>query len=155
MSSAERCAIELLQTIPALMQAIRVETRAQNAREFSVPQIRTLIYIYRMPGSPLKDVAEFIGVSLPSMSKLVDGLVQRGYVERAADADDRRKVALSLSPKGQEAMRAGRARTVAAMKRKLKNAATDDLERICDGLAVLRELFHIECLPERREKSGA
>lgn len=43
-----------------------------------------------------------LGVTKQAFSQLVDSLVLRGYVERAADPDDRRRVRLTLTDRGQE-----------------------------------------------------
>jgi hypothetical protein len=42
-----------------------------------MPQFRTLAVIDRNANASLSDVTEHIGLTLPSMSKLVDGLVAR------------------------------------------------------------------------------
>ena len=42
------------------------------------------------------------GLSLPTLSRAVDSLVQRGYVKRTEDADDRRIKRLRLTAKGRK-----------------------------------------------------
>jgi DNA-binding MarR family transcriptional regulator len=42
------------------------------------------------------------GLSLPTLSRSVDSLVQRGYVKRAEDAEDRRIKRLRLTAKGRK-----------------------------------------------------
>ena len=48
----------------------------------------------------MSSVAEHVGLTLPSMSKMIDGLVARRLVERAISTRDRRQVTLALSPLG-------------------------------------------------------
>ena len=50
----------------------------------------------------LKPVAEGLGLSLPSASRAVDGLVKRSLVARTEDPDDRRQRLLALTDDGQE-----------------------------------------------------
>lgn len=50
----------------------------------------------------LKPVAEHLGLSLPSASRAVDGLVKRQLVARTEDERDRRQRLLSLTPPGRE-----------------------------------------------------
>jgi DNA-binding MarR family transcriptional regulator len=45
-------------------------------------------------------LAALLGVSKQAMSLLVESLVSRGYVERAADATDRRRITLRLTRSG-------------------------------------------------------
>jgi DNA-binding MarR family transcriptional regulator len=49
----------------------------------------------------LKPVAEGLGLSLPSASRAVDGLVKRALVARTEDPSDRRQRLLSLTEGGQ------------------------------------------------------
>ena len=76
------CAQEILEVVPAVMLAIRAELRRHRTADLSVPQFRTLAFIDRQADASLSDVAEHIGLTLPSMSKIVDGLVTRKFVTR-------------------------------------------------------------------------
>jgi DNA-binding MarR family transcriptional regulator len=48
-------------------------------------------------------VAEAAGVAPPTATRMLDGLVARGFVDRAADATDRRAVIMSLTAEGRRA----------------------------------------------------
>lgn len=99
-SSTQTSARALLDTVPAIIQAIRVEMRRERLHDLSVPQFRTLAYIGRAPGCSLSDVAEFIGLTLPSMSVLINGLVEDGLVLRQTSLLDRRRITLNLTEQG-------------------------------------------------------
>jgi DNA-binding MarR family transcriptional regulator len=45
-------------------------------------------------------LAQKLAVSAPSVTSVVDGLVQRGAVERAHSVEDRRRIALALTEDG-------------------------------------------------------
>jgi DNA-binding MarR family transcriptional regulator len=51
-------------------------------------------------GTTVGDVATAYGVSKQAGSQLVDALVARGYVERVADPDDRRRMTVALTERG-------------------------------------------------------
>ena len=51
-------------------------------------------------GVPLSAVIEGLGVSKQAGGALVDTLVIRGYLERVADPDDRRRVRVGLTARG-------------------------------------------------------
>jgi DNA-binding MarR family transcriptional regulator/catechol 2,3-dioxygenase-like lactoylglutathione lyase family enzyme len=55
-------------------------------------------------GSPRQDLPFDLGVTKQAVSQVIDTLVQRGYVERSPDADDRRRVILELTGRGEQAM---------------------------------------------------
>jgi long-chain acyl-CoA synthetase len=51
-------------------------------------------------------LADHLAVTRPSVTALVDGLVQRGMVERRPDPVDRRRVGHALTPAGRQALAA-------------------------------------------------
>jgi DNA-binding MarR family transcriptional regulator len=54
----------------------------------------------------VKALAEVLGVSLPAMSRAVDGLFERGLVEREEDPSDRRMKRVRLTDAGRDVPRA-------------------------------------------------
>jgi DNA-binding MarR family transcriptional regulator len=85
----------------------------------------------------VSDLAETFGVSVPSMSRAVDGLVRKRLATRVEDAEDRRVRRVAITAKGerlvdtllvvrQAGMEAFAASLTAAQRRKL-DAAVDSL----------------------------
>jgi DNA-binding MarR family transcriptional regulator len=54
-------------------------------------------------GVPLGQLVKELGVSKQAAGQLVDTLVLRGYLERAVDAEDRRKLTITLTARGRAA----------------------------------------------------
>jgi DNA-binding MarR family transcriptional regulator len=54
-------------------------------------------------GVPLGQLVKELGVSKQAAGQLVDTLVLRGYLDRSTDAEDRRKLTVALTPRGQAA----------------------------------------------------
>jgi len=52
------------------------------------------------------DLAEALGVSVPSMSRAVDGLVRKRLASRVEDPDDRRVRRVAITPKGKKLVEA-------------------------------------------------
>src|SRR5437899_764488 len=111
--TSEMAARELLDVAPAIVRAFRAEMRSHRLAELSVPQFRTMGYLNRHPGASLSAVADHIGLTLPTMSKLVDGLVARKFATRETHARDRRRVTLALTPRGRSTWQSARASTQA------------------------------------------
>ena len=99
-NSAEQTANELLEVVPAIMRNVRAQMRNHRGLDLSVPQFRSLAYLTSHDGCSLSDLAEFIGLTLPSASKLIDGLVMRKLVTRDPSSDDRRRIMLRLTESG-------------------------------------------------------
>jgi len=51
-------------------------------------------------GAPLSRIISELGVSKQAAGQLVDTLVTRGYLDRAADPDDRRRLTITLTGRG-------------------------------------------------------
>lgn len=96
----DECAREVLLVVPVVMRIIRTEMRRHRPAGLSVPQFRAMGFMYRRTCTSLSDVAERLGVTLPTVSRLVDGLVKRGLVLREVSQNDRRYSVLTLSDQG-------------------------------------------------------
>jgi len=95
-----RTARSLVEVIPAVNRRLRSLTATRTRQVVTVPQYRVLVLLMDRPGLSLKDLADREGVEPPTMSRTVEILVEKGLVERKADASDRRCVVLSLLPVG-------------------------------------------------------
>jgi len=68
----------------------------------STAQCFILVEIGRKPGISVKELAEILRIDKSGVSRSVEELVQKGFVERKPSNEDRRFVTLKLLPKGQE-----------------------------------------------------
>jgi DNA-binding MarR family transcriptional regulator/catechol 2,3-dioxygenase-like lactoylglutathione lyase family enzyme len=57
-------------------------------------------------GGSRPDLPAYLGVTKQAVSQVTDTLVSRGYVERSPDRDDRRRIVLELTERGQRALEA-------------------------------------------------
>jgi DNA-binding MarR family transcriptional regulator len=67
------------------------------------PQLRILFRVRSRPGIDLRTLAEQMGISASGASQQVDKLVARGFLVREDDPDDRRRLSLELTERGQQA----------------------------------------------------
>jgi DNA-binding MarR family transcriptional regulator len=137
----EECARELMEATPQLMQFFREEMRAGRTADLTVPQFRTLVWLRRHPGCGLGELAEGMGLSDPSMSKLVDVLVRRGLVSRIASREDRRRVILTLTAAGQDMLLAARKAAAQSFTQRLSGLSGNELSQVAATLRTLRALF--------------
>jgi DNA-binding MarR family transcriptional regulator len=72
--------------------------------ELSPAQYRMLVQIARGTDAS-SSLAQKLAVSAPSVTSVVEALVQRGAVERAHSAADRRRIALALTEDGRDLLR--------------------------------------------------
>ena len=137
----EECAREILEVVPMAMRRIRAELRRHSGSSLSVPQFRTLGFINRYRGASISEAADHIGLTLPSMSTLVDGLVTRGYVLRKVHETDRRRMTLALTERGDTALRSAREGTLAYLTERLKPIPEPQRATILKAMRILRQVF--------------
>lgn len=140
-ATAQTCAHEILDVTPIIIQAIRFEMRSQRLTDLNVPQFRTLAYINRHPGASLSDAAEFIGLTLSSMSILVNGLVERGLVCRETSATDRRRVTLTLTATGKAMFDDVLERTQGRLAEMVAALSESQRAVIIEAMELLRPIF--------------
>lgn len=145
-SSGEETARALMETNPRVMQAIRRELRSLRSEDLSVPQFRVLNYLNGHPDTSLSPVAEYVGLTLPSMSRLVDGLVERGLVARKTCGEDRRKIVLNLSSRGGELLQSNYSRALASLASKINLLSPVEKDTVFEAMRILARLF-AEAIP--------
>ncbi len=139
--TAKACAARVLDTVPPVMQFIRVEMRDHRTVSISVPQFRVLTFLERRPGGSLSDVAERVGLSLPAMSRLIDGLLERGLLTRQESPVDRRRVDLRITDSGRDLVRTARQGALARLSEVLESLSARERAVVMEAMEILRPLF--------------
>jgi len=137
----DACARELMETAPVIMRTIRSEMRHGHDTDLSIPQFRTLGFIQRQPEASLTDLADHLGITPPSVSKLVDGLVKQELISRQQGRSDRRKLTLELTPNGTSIINSAQAHAHANLARTLSGLSSEKLKIIHQAMEVLHGLF--------------
>lgn len=69
--------------------------------DFSLPQIATLLFLDEERIEPtVKQIAELLGRSLPTTSRMLEQLVERGFIRRREDTQDRRSKRVAITESG-------------------------------------------------------
>ncbi len=141
-ASVETVAQEVLDVVPVVMRAIRAEMRSQRgAADLNVPLFRTLLFLERHPGVSLQHLAEHLGLTPPTVSKIVDGLVSHSVVSRQSSQTDRRKITLQLTPGGQEVLDKSRSSAQARLVELLTPLSAEQCATVYEALQIIQPLF--------------
>jgi DNA-binding MarR family transcriptional regulator len=140
LDSAEQCARELLETVPPITWFIR-RHMSNHRSGLSLIQLRTLCLIESRPCASLSAIADNIGATLPTASRMVSGLVESGLVTRVGCEEDRRQVSLELTAKGQEVVAASRRETQKELAAELEQFSPEQREKISEAMGILRSAF--------------
>ncbi|MBI5833702.1 MAG: MarR family transcriptional regulator [Armatimonadetes bacterium] len=122
----------------ATMGLMRTEMRRRHQGEVSMSQFPILRTLAKQPGVSLGELAERLGLRPPTVSRLVDDLVARGWVQRTQSTSDRRSVALSLTEAGDEMMREGRRAGLLKLAERLSALDDDEAARLVAAAGSLR-----------------
>ncbi|MGC9199338.1 MAG: MarR family winged helix-turn-helix transcriptional regulator [Acidobacteriaceae bacterium] len=145
MDAVAACAGEVLECVPVVLQYIRTQMRRSRRPDLSVPQFRALVFLHRTPEASLSMLADFLGLSLPAASRLVDGLVAKNLVLRRIPEGNRRVVALGLSTEGRNKVRSTRRAAERRLAEMIAPLPASQCKAIQQALRVLRE--RVQSLP--------
>lgn len=139
--SADYTADRMLQVLPQLFKLMMLQARAEApaASEVGETQFR-IIHALNHEEFTVGELADRMKVRAPTVSRMVDALVSRGWVAREADPADRRKVCVRLTEQGRGLAGAMETRFCNATARFLRPLSGEQLSGIvaaCDTLEAL------------------
>jgi len=102
--------------------------------QLTVLQVRVLLSVDQHGATKLQDLAERLGISAPSASRLVDRLVDAQFLSRGPAAHSRREITLSLTSHGSRVLRTFRRLRQEAIEEILAQMAPEDQSSLVRGL---------------------
>jgi len=120
----------------AVAQLARHLEKALGEDGMTLPQYRVLAFLSHGEWAASK-LAERLVVSRPSITALVDGLVEQGWVERKASKTDRRSVLHELTHDGRRRLERATAVLAEGIDALLDHLDDEERGRAEDGLALL------------------
>ncbi len=135
------CAKEVIDVVPSVTFVIR-EIAAKNlAQGFTLPQLRAMGVIRKRPNESLSTISLHLSLTVSSVSRLIDGLVERGLIQRETVPDNRRQVSLKLTAAGDEVLDSLHAVIEERIAERLTSATDEELVEINGALKVLKRLL--------------
>jgi len=121
-----------------VVRLLRTELVKRPDSELSVGHLPGLVYLRSTPGCSLSEIARYLGLGMPTASKLVAAWTRRGLVRQQIALGDRRRRALFLTPDGVACVR--RTMTVLrdALSARLESVPSSHLAAIQRGMRILR-----------------
>jgi len=134
----QQCAGNVMDTFHATMRAIRPETRRSPSSDLSMQQFRALVTIKHHEGASLSLVSEHLGATISAASKLIDGLVERGYVRRETAPDDRRRLILAITQAGDKTLESVHLEAISRLAAKLVSLTPGERAMVNLAMDLLR-----------------
>lgn len=117
-----------------------MEELARHGMQGLVPSHGDILYTLFKRGSlPMNEIASLIHRRRPTVTVLVDKLVELGFVEKVSDPDDSRVTLISLTRKGRSMKDSLVEISDSLLKRVYGRIKKDDRERLCALLEQVHE----------------
>ena len=94
-----------------------------------------------MAGASLSEIAEHLGLTPPSASAKIDGLVTRGLVKRRESKNDRRRIHLTLTAEGEALLARAGQETQAYLAERLAALSETEIDQVMRAMQSLRPVF--------------
>jgi DNA-binding MarR family transcriptional regulator len=127
--------------------------RAWEDRGLTLPQLRVLFLLRQHPGATTNFLSDRLGVTVSTVSGLVDKLARAGLVERRPDPRNRRIVPLGLTAEGEAVVGEVRQINRSYLDRVAADLG-DDLGAVADALERLAEASRRVPAEARPERAG-
>lgn len=143
----EETARAMLEVFPNLGRLMHVRMRETGEEEATFMQMGVLARIQegRMTTS---DLAKMRKVSLQSASVLVQALVDRGWLTRTPDPNDRRQQLLEVTPEGAERARAVRDQMIGLIAAVVHDLTPEELQAASVFLPALHRVITTQLHPD-------
>ncbi len=135
-----RAASLVVEVIPKFMRALASDWR-HDEHSCDPGHFRVLLILLTEGSTNLSTLAAKLEVSLPTMSNSISTLVERGWVLRRRDPDDRRRVLIEITPRGCGVLEHIRNVAQAHVSRALRDLSEQECEIIIEGMAALGRAF--------------
>ena len=122
------------------IRLLRTLRREDDGSGLSAPRLSALSVIVFGGPMSLAELAAAEQVKPPTMSRIVDALVERGLITRIAKPGDRRSVEIAATPEGTRLLDAGRERRVGALVARLGKLADSERRALARGVEILERV---------------
>ncbi len=96
--SREDLSHSIAQLMPNIIQGVHIGFLAQ--KNLTHTQFFVLVAVHSQGRPAMRTLSQNLQVSMPTMSGIVERLVQAGYAQRVNHPQDRRQVLVELTPQG-------------------------------------------------------
>ena len=124
----------------ASIRLLRLLRREDQETGVSGPRLSALSVIVFAGPLSLAELAAAEQVKPPTMSRIVEGLVQSGLASREPDPANRRMVRISATAEGRQLLEAGRARRVRALVQRLHRLADSEQRALARAVELLERV---------------
>jgi DNA-binding MarR family transcriptional regulator len=104
-------------------------------------QYRVLGVLMKSGSHPISEIGRALYISKPYMTVLIDSLMEKGWIERGNDPNDRRVILISITPGGKKHLHQAFELYKTDVKKLLAGLSSEDIDELCSSLEKLQKIF--------------
>ena len=124
-----------------VLSARLVREVRRNTSDLPAASTRLMSLLDELGPSTVGALAQADRCSQPTMTGLVNGLVDKGWLQRRPHPDDARSALVSMTPEGHEQLTAVRRRNAALVAERIEASGRSE-EELATAVAVLTDVLH-------------
>jgi len=129
----------LLRLIPLYHKHIfRINKRVSGLES---AQYQVLGVLMKSGPHSMSEIGRMLYISKPYMTVLIDSLMEKGWIERGNDPDDRRVVIITITSGGKKHLRRASEVYKTDVKTMLAGLGSEDIEQLCTSLEQLQKVL--------------
>lgn len=138
-------------TIPRYLRSLRQAVeQSEGPDRLTMPQLRCLQALAAEGGAALTTgLARRLQVAVPTMTRMLDGLAERGLIERQPDPTSRRQVRIILTDDGRALLARYEAIISARLRRLIARLDRGQQERLLQAVADVASALEADADPEQ------
>jgi len=134
--------MEIFQTLPQDMKKLAPDrTNVGNKFGITGVQLMTLHFVKHNDNCKTSDIANFLSVSPPDATRIVETLVKKGFVERINDEKDRRIIRLRTTENGKKVFEIIRQELTSSFSKILEKMNKQDAKALLKGMKALSNVL--------------
>lgn len=122
------------------MRFLRSRLNTMTDGHLSIPQFRIMMYLAEKPRSQ-SEICAFLAVKPPTLSRMLRGLLARGFVVRSVSDSDARHRLVRLSSKGGKHLNLYRGEVLSELRRRVRHLSTADSVQLKKSLTILQSIL--------------
>ena len=139
--SVAACAAAVMDAGLLVSRFVRAELWRHKPEGLTIAQFRGLAYVNAYANCAPSELAEYLMLTRPAVTRLVDELVRRKLVARREDAADRRRQSLSVTASGRRMLDSHFVLVRRLVAERLASLSASEQERIRSAMTLLAPHF--------------
>ncbi len=145
----------VIETAWRVLGLVKAEITRAQPTDLTLTQMRSLGFLIGSPGASLSELAEDLGLQMPTTSKVVEEMVQKRWVVRGVVPENRRKLALNVTAKGRKAVEKAAEPAMTRVRELLAQLSPKDLKTVERAMSILNPLMMPAHIRDRSETNAA